>query len=137
MLPATCFYVESGGQVSDTGVIDGPNWRIEVETMRRPIGGLIVHVGEVVEGTPRTGQQVTAAIDVERRDAIRRNHTATHLLHAQLRKVLGKHVQQRGSLVAPDRLRFDFSHARPTAEELDAIDQASTRRSWPCPWRPW
>ena len=123
VLPATCFYVESGGQVSDTGVIDGPNWRIEVETMRRPIGGLIVHVGEVVEGTPRTGQQVTAAIDVERRDAIRRNHTATHLLHAELRKVLGNHVQQRGSLVAPDRLRFDFSHPQGlTAEEKRAID---------------
>ncbi len=125
VLPATTFYVESGGQVSDTGVISGPDWRIEVEDMRRPIGGLIVHVGEVVEGTPRVRQPVTATFDVARRNAIRRNHTATHLLHKELRTSLGNHVQQRGSLVAPDRLRFDFSHPQAVSpDELGAIMQA-------------
>ena len=128
VLPRTPFYVEAGGQVSDTGVIAGKDWQIEVEDMRRPIGGLIVHVGEVVEGTPRIGQKAIARIDTERRAAIRRNHTATHLLHAELRKQLGTHVQQRGSLVAPDRLRFDFSHPQPlTAEEIESITLAINR----------
>ncbi|MBN2471709.1 MAG: alanine--tRNA ligase, partial [Anaerolineae bacterium] len=127
VLPATAFYVESGGQISDTGVISGPNdsWRIEVEHMRRPVGGLIVHIGEVVEGTPRAGDAITAHVDFERRSAIKRAHTATHLLHAVLRARLGAHVQQRGSLVAPDRLRFDFSHPQPvTPEEQEAITLA-------------
>jgi alanyl-tRNA synthetase len=125
VMPYTSFYVESGGQVSDTGVITGPRWRIEVEQMRRPIGGLIVHVGEVVEGTPRVGHEVAAEIDTTRRDDIRRNHTATHLLHAELRRVLGDHVQQRGSLVAPDRLRFDFSHPQAVnPDELELIMHA-------------
>jgi alanyl-tRNA synthetase len=125
VLPQTSFYIESGGQVSDTGVIEGENWLIEVEAMRRPVGGLILHVGEVVEGTPRVGQQATARLDVERRNAIRRNHTATHLLHAALRHRLGNHVQQRGSLVAPDRLRFDFSHPQAlTQEDLQEITLA-------------
>ncbi len=125
VLPATAFYVESGGQVSDRGVIAGERWQIDVEDMRQPVGGLIVHVGEVVEGTPRVGQAATARIDVRRRDAIRRNHTATHLLHAVLRDRLGYHVQQRGSLVAPDRLRFDFSHPQAvTPEELRRINMA-------------
>ncbi len=119
----TPFYVEAGGQVSDTGAILGHQntWRFEVEDVRRPIGGLIVHIGEVVEGTPGVGQDAIPLIDAERRAAIRRNHTATHLLHAQLRAVLGTHVQQRGSLVAPDRLRFDFSH--PTALTQEQITQ--------------
>ncbi len=122
VLPATPFYVESGGQVSDTGVITGPGWRIEVEEMRRPVGGLVVHVGEVVEGTPRLGDAARARIDVNRRNDIRRNHTATHLLHAVLREKLGNHVQQRGSLVAPDRLRFDFSHPNALSKkEREAI----------------
>ncbi|MBN1963938.1 MAG: alanine--tRNA ligase, partial [Anaerolineae bacterium] len=122
VLGKTPFYVEAGGQVSDTGEIVGANWRIEVEAMRRPIGGLIVHIGEVVEGTPRVGQPATAHIDERRRDAIRRNHTATHLLHAALRDQLGTHVQQRGSLVAPDRLRFDFSHPEAlTEDQLDSL----------------
>ena len=122
VLARTPFYVEAGGQISDTGVISGDGWQIEIEDMRKPLGGLIVHIGEVVEGTPRVGEAATACIDNERRAAIRRNHTATHLLHAQLRKVLGNHVQQRGSLVAPDRLRFDFSHPKAlTPEEIEAI----------------
>ncbi|NPV66853.1 MAG: alanine--tRNA ligase [Anaerolineae bacterium] len=124
VLPATPFYVESGGQITDTGVISGPDdrWRIEVEEAIRPLGGLIVHRGEVVEGTPHVGDPATARVDGPRRNAIRRAHTATHLLHAALRRRLGLHVQQRGSLVAPDRLRFDFSHPQAlTPEDLEVI----------------
>jgi alanyl-tRNA synthetase len=122
ILDATCFYVESGGQVSDTGTIHGDGWTIDVEEMKRPIAGIVVHVGEVVEGSPAVGADAVAAVDAERRADIMRNHTATHLLHAQLRAVLGGHVQQRGSLVAPDRLRFDFSHDAPvTAEQINTI----------------
>jgi alanyl-tRNA synthetase len=110
VLDSTPFYVEAGGQVSDTGVIRGDDWLIEVEDMKRPVGGLIVHLGEVVEGNPRAGDTTSAQVDAERRASITRNHTATHLLHAALRNHLGTHVQQRGSLVAPDRLRFDFAH---------------------------
>ena len=110
ILKATPFYVESGGQVSDMGFINGQNWSVEVESMKKPINGLVVHLGEIVEGTPRAGDAASAVVDTERRNAILRNHTGTHLLHAALRATLGTHVQQRGSLVAPDRLRFDFSH---------------------------
>ncbi|MBZ0301926.1 MAG: alanine--tRNA ligase, partial [Anaerolineae bacterium] len=118
----TSFYVEAGGQVSDTGLLAGAGWVIEVEDMQRPVGGLIVHVGEVVEGTPREGNSVRAEVDVRRRADITRNHTATHLLHAALRHHLGTHVQQRGSLVAPDRLRFDFAHdGKVTPEEMRLI----------------
>ncbi len=122
VLDSTPFYVEAGGQVSDTGTIHGQGWTIDVEDVRRPIGGLIVHVGEVVEGTPQTNSEATASVDEERRWDIMRNHTATHLLHAQLRALLGSHVQQRGSLVAPDRLRFDFSHdSALSGEEIQAL----------------
>jgi alanyl-tRNA synthetase len=122
VLDVTPFYVEAGGQVSDTGVIEGEGWTVDVEDARHPIGGLIVHVGEVVEGQPAVGADCTITVDGERRLDVMRNHTATHLLHAQLRAVLGSHVQQRGSLVAPDRLRFDFSHDQPmTREELDEV----------------
>jgi alanyl-tRNA synthetase len=122
VLDSTPFYTESGGQVSDTGVIEGDGWTVDVEDARHPIGGLIVHSGEVVEGQPTVGAACTVFVDGSRRLDIMRNHTATHLLHAQLRAVLGPHVQQRGSLVAPDRLRFDFSHDEPvTREQLDAI----------------
>jgi len=123
VLGATPFYVEAGGQVSDTGVISGDGWRIEVEDTRRPVGGLIVHIGEVVEGQPREGDAARAEVDDRRRADITRNHTATHLLHAALRNHLGTHVQQRGSLVAPDRLRFDFAHdAKVGPEELKQIE---------------
>ncbi len=122
VLDGTPFYVEAGGQVSDTGTIHGDGWTIDVEDVRRPVGGLIVHIGEVVEGQPDAGSSAVATVDAERRLDIMRNHTATHLLHAQLRAVLGNHVQQRGSLVAPDRLRFDFSHDAPlSGEELATI----------------
>jgi len=122
VLEKTPFYVEAGGQVSDTGAIEGDGWTVDVEDARQPIGGLIVHSGEVVEGQPNVGTPCWAEVDAERRLDVIRTHTATHLLHAQLRAVLGTHVQQRGSLVAPDRLRFDFSHDQPiTDEELDEI----------------
>ncbi len=135
VLPETPFYVESGGQVSDTGEIEyfphemeGPAWSVRVRTTRRPIPGLIVHVGEVSSGTVQVGDPAYALIDTVRRWDIMRNHTATHLLHAELRGQLGEHVRQRGSLVAPDRLRFDFSHPQPvSAEQLSAIEQAANR----------
>ncbi len=118
VLPRTPFYVESGGQVSDTGWItctrsvDGEEtvWEMEVEDMLRPVSGLIIHKGRIVEGTARVGDEVWATVNAERRMDISRNHTATHILHSQLRRLLGRHVYQTGSLVAPDRLRFDFTH---------------------------
>lgn len=112
ILTATPFYVESGGQVGDTGTIHGPNnaWEIQVERAQRPVGGLIVHSGNVVAGEPRAQDSASARVDEEPRAATACNHTATHLLQAQLRRQLGGHVRQAGSLVAPDRLRFDFSH---------------------------
>jgi len=122
VLDTTHFYVESGGQVSDTGTISGDGWVIEVESMKKPVNGMIVHVGEVVEGNPNVGDTVTAQVDLTRRNSIIRNHTATHLLHASLRNNLGTHVQQKGSLVAPDRLRFDFSHhEKVTDKELATV----------------
>ena len=127
VLPATAFYVESGGQVSDTGTIvsvSEPRWEIRVTDTRRPVGGLIVHIGEVVQGEPRVGDRALAAVDAARRKDIMRNHTATHLLHAALRSILGEHATQAGSLVAPDRLRFDFNHPEPlTREQLRRIEQ--------------
>ncbi|MCA9888497.1 MAG: alanine--tRNA ligase [Anaerolineae bacterium] len=124
VLNTTPFYVESGGQVSDKGSLQADTWAIEVEGMKQPVKGLIVHIGEVVEGSPKVGDAVTAVVDFDRREDITRNHTGTHLLHAALRNHLGKHVEQRGSLVAPDRLRFDFSHNdKLTPEEMLAIEQ--------------
>ena len=125
VLAETHFYVESGGQVSDTGVISGDGWLIEVEDMKQPIGGLVVHNGEVVEGNPTTGDRAEAQVDRERRKDITRNHSATHLLHAALRTQLGTHVQQKGSLVAPDRLRFDFSHPEKVSDsDLSSVAEA-------------
>ena len=122
VLGETNFYVEAGGQVSDIGSITGNGWVIEVEAMKQPVAGMIVHFGEVVEGNPLVGAGATVQVDRERRKDITRNHTATHLLHAALRNNLGKRVQQKGSLVAPDRLRFDFSHPEQvTADELMAV----------------
>ena len=135
ILPETPFYVESGGQISDTGEIEffpedmqKPVWSLRVRSMRRPIPGLVVHIGEVTSGTVQVDDPAYAIIDTERRWDIMRNHTATHLLHAELRGQLGEHVRQRGSLVAPDRLRFDFSHPQPvSAEQLSAIEQAANQ----------
>jgi alanyl-tRNA synthetase len=132
VLAATPFYVESGGQVSDVGVLarysEGevdPCWEIEVTEMWQPVPGLIVHRGQVVEGRPAVEDPVWAVVDAERRVDIARNHTATHLLHSELRYILGEHVQQAGSLVATDRLRFDFTHgAMLTQDQLDAVEQS-------------
>jgi len=131
VLPETPFYVESGGQISDTGEIyywpedmDAPAWAVEITDTRRRIPGLIVHVGTVTQGTVRVGDPADAAIDTERRWDIMRNHTATHVLQAALRAQLGDHVHQAGSLVAPDRLRFDFTHGAPlTDEDIRAVER--------------
>ncbi|PWH16166.1 MAG: alanine--tRNA ligase [Anaerolineae bacterium] len=125
ILPHTCFYLESGGQVSDTGWIhsvNGYEWEIEVEDVRKPAAGIIVHIGKVTKGSPKVGDFAIAEVDSRRRQDIMRNHTATHLLHRHLRRVLGEHARQAGSLVAPDRLRFDFTHPEPlTPQQLQAI----------------
>ena len=127
VLPETGFYIESGGQVSDTGTlvsVKEPRWEIRVTEMRKPAAGVIVHVGEVVRGEPKVGDVAIAAVDAARRQDIMRNHTATHLLHAALHDVLGGHARQAGSLVAPDRLRFDFTHPEAvTRQQLDEIEQ--------------
>ncbi len=118
----TPFYAESGGQMGDTGVIvTSSGGRIEVTDTAKRVGDLHVHVGKVVKGPIRVGDTAAAEIDVERRRRLRANHSATHLLHEALRRQLGEHVTQKGSLVAPDRLRFDFSHPRP----IEAADLAS------------
>nr|MBP7602196.1 hypothetical protein [Thermoflexales bacterium] len=124
ILPATPFYVEGGGQVSDTGTITAADggWSMRVLDTRRPVASLIVHTCEVLAGTPAAGDPCVAAVDAVRRADIMRNHTVTHLVQKALRSVLGSHVEQHGSLVAPDRMRFDFSHAGSlTAEELGRV----------------
>lgn len=126
LLPNTSFYVESGGQVADTGTISSTEngFIIEVLKPRRSAAGMIVHLGVVKDGIVKTGSEVVAAVDIQRRMDIMRNHTATHLLHAELHRVLGKHARQAGSLVAPDRLRFDFTHPNAvTPEQLDEIER--------------
>ncbi len=112
LLPHTGFYIESGGQVSERVRLccaGEPGWEMRVSEMRKPAAGIIVHVGEVLKGTPGRGWS-HRPVDLDRRQDIMRNHTATHLLHAELRASLGEHARQAGSLVAPDRLRFDFTH---------------------------
>lgn len=109
VLDTTPFYAEKGGQVGDSGVLETEDARFEV-TDTVPLGSGVLHLGKLAKGTLRVGQAVRATVDTERRWDIRRNHTATHLLQAALRKVLGDHVAQSGSLVSPERLRFDFSH---------------------------
>ena len=123
VLPQTPFYAESGGQVGDRGELVGPGGRFRVDDTQQ-LGGAIVHRGEVAEGALAVGDAVEARVDAAWRTGCRRNHTATHLLHAALRQVLGQHVRQAGSLVAPDRLRFDYSHPQaPTAEELRDVQR--------------
>jgi len=123
VLDRTPFYAESGGQVGDAGELTGAGVRFAVaDTQKR--GAAHAHLGEVAEGTIRIGDTLEARVDARRRQATVLNHTATHLLHAALRAVLGTHVQQKGSLVAPDRLRFDFAHFQPvTPEELLEIER--------------
>jgi alanyl-tRNA synthetase len=125
VLDHTPFYAESGGQVGDVGLLVGPTSELAVVLdTYSPVQGLIVHKVRVDKGSFKVGDVVSAEVDVEKRDATRRNHTATHLMHAALREVLGTHVKQAGSVVAPNYLRFDFSHYQPlTAAEKEEIER--------------
>ncbi|MGH6872612.1 MAG: alanine--tRNA ligase [Rhizomicrobium sp.] len=119
----TPFYAESGGQIGDQGIIETPRAGGIVEDIEKWLGSLHVHVVKVVKGQFDLGDSVHLKVDGERRRATRANHSATHLLHAALKRVLGDHVSQKGSLVAPDRLRFDFAHPKAmTAEELERVE---------------
>jgi alanyl-tRNA synthetase len=123
-LDRTPFYAESGGQVGDTGTISTDTGKAEVLDTTFALPNLRRHTARIVDGAVTAGQEATAAIDVARRDAIRRNHTGTHLLHWALRRVLGDHVKQAGSYVGPDRLRFDFSHYDSvTPDEIAEIER--------------
>ena len=126
------FYAEAGGQVADHGVVNGDGWELQVESVVRNDAGQLVVVGELTQGELVTDpSRVRGAVDVVARRDTQRNHTATHLLHAALRSALGEHVHQAGSLVAPDRLRFDFSHHGPvTAAELAAIERTVNEALW-------
>ena len=128
ILDVTPCYAESGGQVGDYGKITSPSLEIEVYEVYKPVEGVHVHRGKVLGGSVMTGDTVTVRIDTERRRAVARNHSATHLLHRALKEVLGDHANQAGSLVEPDRLRFDFTHyTGVSGEELDRIEQIVNR----------
>jgi alanyl-tRNA synthetase len=128
ILNQTPFYAESGGQVGDTGVMTGEGVRFRVTDTQKRAGDLFVHLGTVEQGTLTRDVPLTLQVDHARRTSIRSNHSATHLLHEALRQVLGDHVAQKGSLVAPDRLRFDFSHPKPIAdEEVTRIEDIANR----------
>ncbi|QWG15066.1 alanine--tRNA ligase [Bradyrhizobium sediminis] len=123
VLNQTPFYAESGGQVGDTGVMTGEGVRFRVTDTQKKAGDLFVHLGQVEQGTLKPGTALALEVDHIRRSSIRAHHSATHLLHEALRQVLGDHIAQRGSLVAPDRLRFDFVHPKPiTQDELVRIE---------------
>jgi len=124
VLNQTPFYAESGGQLGDTGTMMGEGVRFAVTDTQKRAGDLFVHFGTVEQGTLTTGAALDLKVDHARRSAIRKNHSATHLLHEALRQVLGDHVAQKGSLVAPDRLRFDFSHPKPmSSEEIERVEE--------------
>ncbi|MFN2250948.1 MAG: alanine--tRNA ligase, partial [Anaerolineae bacterium] len=124
VLDRTPFYAEAGGQVGDIGTLRGDDGAVRVTGTTSPVPGVIVHHGVVEHGALAEGDTVTAQVDADRRADIARNHTATHLLHRALQQVLGEHAQQRGSLVAPDRLRFDFAHLKAvTPDELEQIER--------------
>lgn len=123
VLDQTPFYAESGGQAGDRGTIEFGQGRFVVRDVQKRAGDLHVHIGEMVEGTLKTGDKVTSHVNGDRRTGVMANHSATHLLHAALRDVLGEHVTQKGSLVEEDRFRFDFSHSAPvSAAEIEAIE---------------
>jgi len=117
ILNQTTFYGESGGQVGDTGLIISGNFKFKVNDVQKKLGDLFVHYGTVESGSIKLNDNVEMKIDFERRENIRAYHSATHILHESLRRVLGSHVIQKGSLVAPDRLRFDFSHMKPISND--------------------
>ncbi len=124
VLNQTPFYGESGGQVGDTGTLTGEGVQFKVTDTQKHLGDVFVHIGTVEEGVLKVGAPLALEVDHRRRGAIRRNHSATHLLHEALRQVLGDHVAQKGSLVAPDRLRFDFLHPKPiSADEIERIEE--------------
>lgn len=124
VLRETPFYPEGGGQVGDAGVLTGPGGIAQVSDTQKPTGDVIAHACEITQGALALGDAVRASVDAERRLDVARNHTATHLLHAALREALGSHVRQAGSLVAPDRLRFDFTHVSGVGrEELGEIER--------------
>ena len=134
VLSDTPYYAESGGQVGDTGFLNCQNAdadqfaRVRVLDTFAPLTGLILHKSKVESGSIKVGDKVTAIVDVEKRDATRRNHTATHLVHAALREVLGTHVKQAGSVVAPNYLRFDFTHYQPMTEaEIGEVEDLVNR----------
>ena len=119
----TPFYGESGGQVGDTGIFSGEGFRVRITDTQKKADGLFVHSGVVEKGSIKTGAPVEMKVDHARRTRLRMNHSATHLLHEALRETLGTHIAQKGSLVAPDRLRFDFSHTKAIApEDLDRVE---------------
>jgi alanyl-tRNA synthetase len=123
VLNQTPFYGESGGQVGDTGVLSAEGVRFKVTDTQKYAGDLFAHIGTVEEGALKPGLALALEVDHARRSSIRKNHSATHLLHEALRQVLGDHVAQKGSLVAPDRLRFDFSHPKPmSGEEIERVE---------------
>jgi alanyl-tRNA synthetase len=128
VLKDTPYYAEAGGQVGDTGKLFSENVQVNVVDTFSPVSGLILHKSKVESGSIKVGDKVTAVVDSEKRDATRRNHTATHLVHAALREVLGTHVKQAGSVVAPNYLRFDFTHYQPmTAEQITEIEDLVNR----------
>ncbi len=131
VLNKTPFYGESGGQVGDKGKISGPDGSLFTVEDTKKINNMTIHVGEVLKGEFKKGSPVRAEIDVVNRNLIRANHTVTHLAHAALRKVLGSHVKQAGSLVAPDRMRFDFSHFNALSEEeIAAVESLVNEKIW-------
>ena len=132
ILNHTPFYAESGGQIGDSGVIYADNFEFKVEDTKKE-GDAIIHIGKVTKGKIEDvlNKKVLAKVDIDRRNSIKRNHTATHLLHKALRETLGEHVHQSGSLVAPDRLRFDFTHFKALDQaELDKVEHLVNQKIW-------
>ena len=131
VLKETPFYAVSGGQVADKGTISNENFEITVSEVTKAPNGQNLHKGEVQFGNVNTGAEVSASVNHTERRAIEKNHSATHLLHAALKEVLGEHVNQAGSLVEPDRLRFDFSHFGPmTEDEIDKVERRVNEEIW-------
>lgn len=124
ILDVTAFHAEGGGQVGDTGFIEGPLGKMEITAVKKLLNGAVYHLGHITEGSLKVADTAQLKVDLVRRREIARNHTATHLLHAALKEVLGSHVNQAGSFVTPERLRFDFSHFSPvTSEQLAEVEK--------------
>ncbi|MFW6140177.1 MAG: alanine--tRNA ligase [Acidobacteriota bacterium] len=133
ILDCTPFYAEAGGQVGDTGVIKNPGFSLEVKSAYYPIPDIISHKIKVISGNIKKGDKVEAEVNIKRRKAISKNHTATHLLHASLRDVVGAHLKQSGSLVSPEKLRFDFTHYSPLSQsEIKSIESLVNEKIQEC-----